>query len=300
MSVLAFFFRTLWLSINVFLRMVPMLVVALFAIYLLLYVLGQEPLALVIVILVVYVPCLIFLFTLAVRAGLAAQNATRGPLFKKLFQATFRIMRFHFMLNNVVMAAIGVGGAAGIIYAYAPDLWVLLEKGITWADVLNFPEFVETFRNIPIAVAGPPALALAIASGLVGASVGAQAATAGQSGPVHDSIWGITRQFPHIFLVSVVVIGIPFVAAIVAFGGPFASIWNILSLDLMQVGLWAIYALWAVSAVAAAQALGYTKTLRDNETRKIMEEVEMMGVVYEKEDIRALRMARQEAATITD
>lgn len=119
---LVFFARSIYISLFVALRMIPVLLVTGFSLYLVLQFFISEPIALIMIVGAIYLPLSVFLYIAAIRAGLLALNATNAPEVKKLWGATIRVMRFNFMLNNLIVGLFGVGTTVVILVVLRPEV----------------------------------------------------------------------------------------------------------------------------------------------------------------------------------
>ena len=293
MSYFAFLAKTLWVSMSVGLRMIPVLGITFYSLYMLFLFFGSSELAIYLIGIVIYMPLLMFLYLCSVRAGLAALKATTAPSFGKLFKGSIRLMRFHFMISNLVMMVVGLGGMGFVIYKYNPMLIEVLTTHENRSMLLDINIMINEFSNIPIMVLFFPPLAISIAVGLVGASLGATAAWVAERGPQHDLIWGITSKFTPLFITAALVLVGPVGAIVALIGGPLDSVWNILFLSPTVRLAYFGFSMWAICVVAAAMALAYVITLKELEENKRKEEAEMMGTPLDPGDVRDLRLARQ-------
>lgn len=298
MSLLAFLFRTLIVSVSVGVRMMPVLGVTFYSIYMVVLALGNHVLAIFASAVILYLPLLMFLTLCAVRAGLASLRATTAPDFKKLAIGSLRLMRFHFMIGNLVFTLVGLGGVGAILWFTAPGLIELLTNIGSLAGVLDIPALAASLTEIPAIALVVIPFAIAIAVGLVGTSLGGTAAWAAERGPEHDLIWGVTNQFRYIFSTALIVLVLPALLVVFYIGGPFASAMGLIFLGKPLLSAIGLYALWAICALAAAMAVAYVKNIEDIEKRRVADEMSLMGRALDTSDVRALRQSRQARQTV--
>ena len=293
MSFIAFLFKTLIISLHVGVRMIPVLGITFYSLYMLFIFFQESELALFLIGVIIYMPLLMFLYLCAVRAGLAALGATTAPAFGKLFKGAIRLIRFHFMISNLVVTLVGFGGAALVIWLTNPEFLQVLGNKSDRGLLFDINTLVNDFSNIPAIALIFPSLGVSIAAGLVGTSLGATAAWAAERGPAHDLIWGITKQFSLLFLTATLVLVGPMALLILSLGGPFASVWNVFFLPQSILIGYGAFTLWAICVVAASMAVAYVKNLKDMEADKLKMESEMMGQSYDENGLRELRLSRQ-------
>jgi len=294
MGVLAFIKRALSASLEVTMRMVIILGVTAFAIYLLVSFLGAHPLAVFLILTLTFFPLGIFLYLSCVRAGLVALDATGPPNLKKLVSGTYRLFRFNIMINNLILTLIGLGGTVGFMMYFTPEAWQLFQKDFSFENLAKPQKARELLGLIPVGILFAWALAFAVSAATIGASTGAVAATAAENGPAHDVMWGATRHFWPQFFLSVLVFFPPVLALAYSAGGPLAPFSNLSGLDLRSWGGLALYLVWAGSTVCAGKAVAYLMTVDDMNAERQAREDQLMGEAVPKEDLRALRIARQE------
>ena len=293
MNLFAFLIRTFGVSFSVGIRMMPVMGVTLYSIYMLVSALANHPLAIFAIAVILYLPLALFLFLCAVRAGLASMGETNAPDFRKLATATFRLMRFHFMIGNLIFTLVGLGGAALVVRVAVPELAELVLALRSLPDLMQNPDFIPLFAQIPIVILVTGPVAVAFAVGLVGTSLGGTAAWAAEKGPEHDLIWGVGRQSDFLLATCAIVCVLPVLGLIVHLGGATVSLLAVFTLSATGYLVMAIYALWAVCAVAASIAVAYVKTMGDIRMEKRLMRQKIMGDAMASRDVRALRLARQ-------
>ena len=298
MSLPRFTARALILSLSVSWRMIPILAVAAFVAYLLADMLLEYILAFVLVIAVVYVPAMLFLYLCAVRAGLVALRASGPPDIKQLLFGTWRLMRFQFMLNNLILGLFGFGGTVFVLMIFAPDLWQLLSEGVGMETLMDVPLMVDLLNQVPVGLNIVWAFALSVSAALLGTSIASTGASCAVGARANDLLWGFSRQFGKIFAVAFLVLVVPAVGLCLYLGGPFSSLWAYFTLPLWVNLIHQLYFFWAICVICAAQALAYVQTCEDNDQHKAEQESEMFGTVYASEDLRAIRLARQQSTTL--
>lgn len=288
-----FMWKSFLHSFPVALRMVPVLIVAVFTAFVLVDQLIEYPVGLIFVAGSIYVPSLMFLYLSAVRAGLVSMGATRAPNLNKMVKTTWKVIRFQFMLNNLVLGIFGVGGTFLLLYLHAPDVVELWQEGVTVSLLTDFQKLTNIINQIPVALGLVWIFAISVSAGLIGTSVAAMGAACAENGPNHDMLWGVTRKFMPIFLTTFLFTGLPYFLAMPFVGGPLAPLYTLLQLPDWALVAWPLYMMWTASLTASAQAYGYVETLRDNKTQKSADEAAMLGRVYEDDELREIRLARQ-------
>jgi len=209
MGMLRFILRSIGLSLAVALRMLPVLLVSLGALGLMYQLLGSSPVTFFVILAAFYLPLLVFLFVCSVRAGLMALRATNPLDLKRLMTYTIRVMRLNFMLNNTIVGVLGVGSAVIAVLALKPDLVQQLREGTGIESFGELKEIFVLFGRFPFFVFPIIALGACISIGANGGSIAASAAAAASRGPNHDLLFGLARQFRHLFALGFVLLVVP-------------------------------------------------------------------------------------------
>jgi len=236
----------------------------------------------------------VFLFVCSVRAGLMALRATTPLDIKRLATYTIRVMRMNFMLNNIIVGVLGVGSAVIAVLAIQPELVQQLREN---TEDVSFRELKEIFTlvgQLPFFVFPMIALGFCVSIGANGGSIAASAASAAARGPNHDMLFGLARQFLHLFMLGFLLLMVPLLVIQNQLGGLSATIADAYNLGIGFVIGAAVYFGWTICAVAAGMAISYVLTLSDDDLAKIQEVGALMGTAHAPDDIRALRQARQD------
>jgi len=257
------------------------------------YVLSSAPVAFFVVLAAFYLPMLVFLFLNAVRAGLMSLRATAPVDAKRLLTFTVRVMRFNFMLNNVIVGVIGVGSAVIAVLALKPDLVNQLREGTEIESLKDLATIFLIIGQLPLFILPMIAIGVCISIGANGGSIAASAASAAARGPNHDLLFGLARQFQHLFALGFVTLVVPLLLLQYAAGGVTATLADAYNLNWTVLVGAPIYFSWVICIVAAGMAISYVLTLSDDDLAKITATNDLMGVAHPPDDIRALRQARQ-------
>lgn len=298
MRSIAFIFRSLWVSIAVALRMVPILLLTGFTLYLILDFLKDEPLALLFVLGIIYTPLTIFLYIAAIRCGLVSLKASGAPQVKKLISATFRFMRFNMLIHILCFVVVGIGGTTMLIKFMAPQVWEVLFDDFGFYMIKYPMRFVEAIANVPLAIFPIFALSNVVAIALMGTNAAGLGATAAVYGPNHDAVWGLSKQFTRLFLLGLLVLVAPWMAIILYLGTPMTGISHLNELhEWVFIGM-PFFNAWSWCVMAAGMALAYVYTLEDYDAERAQEREEQIGHVFDRDELRALRQSRQQSMSV--
>ena len=270
------------------------------AIYLLFLFLWERPFGIFFVLTLTFFPGLVFLYLSCVRAGLVALKASGPPNMKKLGTATIRLFRFNIMLNNLIMSLVGLGGSVLIMIYLTPDIWADLSEGFEVSDLGDLTEILPRIGQVPLAVILMLTLALSLSNGIIGTSSASVAANAAEKGPNHHNLWGVTRQFLPLFVLSLLVLFVPAVILIQSLGGPLEPISNLGDLSLIFYACLPLYLVWAGCTICGGKALAYVQTVKDLESEWVKERDDMLGDIVPEDNLRALRQERQEASQLKE
>jgi len=296
MGLATFITKALVLSINVTLRMFVMLAVSAFGIYMLFAFLWEHPFGIFFVLALTFFPGLVFLYLSCVRAGLVALKASGPPNLKKLGTATIRMFRFNVMINNLIITLFGIGGSVLIMVYLTPTIWADLSQEFEFADLADLGELAERILQMPIAVVLMLTLAISISTGVIGASSAAVAASAAEVGPSHHPLWGITRQFFPLFVLSLLILVVPISILALSKGGFLTPIYAFGEMGFTFYALIPVYAVWAGCALCGGKALAYVQTVKDMEYEWVKERDDMLGDIV-PQDIELGRSLEAEAET---
>ncbi len=270
-----------------------MLIASVFLIYMLFSILREHPFGVFFVLILSFFPGLVFLYLSCVRAGLVAIKASGPPNIKKLGLGTIRLFRFNIMLNNLIIMLVGVGGSVLFMNVMTPELWGDLTADFEVSDLADLNELLGRFSRMPTAIILLITLAISVSSGVIGTSSAAVAATAADKGPNHHTLWGITRQFFPLFVLSMLVLWVPTLALVMSTGGPMQPMAGLGQLSIgFFLGL-PFYLVWAGCAICGGKALAYAQTVKDMEREWVKERDDMLGDIVPEDNIRALRLERQ-------
>lgn len=300
MSFFAFIAGSLALSVPVFLRYLPILVV---------YVLAWA--GLITATENIYVIALIgfllgtfgvaFLFVNGIRGGLQVLRATTAPTASGLMNATTRVLFFHcllqLMLSIVLIVILNLVMLTVVIPATMPDLAPILEKVFSSQALEGFamitPEIEAQLRTPYLIYSILIAAVMGGVIGVFGVPMAAVAANAVQHSPQNDMIYGMTEFWPHQMLLYVIA-QLPVIlvnAYLLPVGG--ADEFNLSALPIALIMSW-IYLVYAPSISWAGMALAY-KTVRDDRYRQRQAESRPeIDYEAERENLRSLRRVRTE------
>ncbi len=289
-----FFTRSIVLSFIVALFWMPVLGITLYGVKTVFDILQDEPIALVMLVVLFVQPIFVFLSILAIRGGMMALKVTDGSEIGKLFSVTWRVLRFNVPLMMLIITLFGLSVMiTGLNISGNPFLDELARASSLSARFKSY--FIkEAAVQFPVAVSAGWVLGICVAYAAMGVSVAAAAAMAVAKPPNHFTIWGIGAQFVNLLILSLVVLFLPFVLFIMAFGGMQLSVEYLLGLDpFLYYGI-AIYLVWAYCVLAAGAALAYSLTLVADEERRAAEMAAVAGVARDRErvDLAALRKSR--------
>jgi hypothetical protein len=290
--------QSLYYSVFVSLRMLPILAVTLYTAMLLFQIARSEPLVVILVVALLYVPTIMFLYLNAIRCGLTAMGETEPPIAKHYLPATVRLIRFNLMVTNLLIAVVGVGGMALLAIYTTPHVWQAFRESLAISSVEDVNTFLDVTGQLPLGTILFFALAFTLGAALTGTTAGATAHSVAMGAPKYDMIWGATRQWYPLLLLGSVVIILPTVALVLYFGGPMAELWELSRLSPQGVVVVSLYYLWAMCALCAGQGLAFVRTSAENEDRRREEFSDMSGPILADEDVRAIRLERMENAKI--
>ncbi len=293
MGITAFIFRAIRLSLAVGLRMLPILLLFLAGLAMLYRMLSSSPVAFFVIIGAFYLPMLVFLFLNAVRAGLMSLRATAPVDAKRLMTYTVRVMRFNFMLNNVIVGVLGLGTAVIAVLMLQPDLVNQLREGTKIESFNDLTGIFTIIGKLPLFILPVIALGVCVSIGANGGSIAASAASAASRGPNHDLLFGLARQFQYLFALGFVTLVVPLLVLQFAAGGVSATLAHAYNLGWGLLIAVPIYFSWVICIVAGGMALSYVLTLSDDDLAKLTANNDLMGIAHPPDDIRALRQARQ-------
>ncbi len=277
-----------------------MLIASVFAIVMLFMMLANYPFGIFFVLALTLFPGLVFLYLSCVRAGLVALKASGPPNLKKLANCTVRLFRFNIMLNNLVVTLIGIGGSVIFMMVFTPTVWAELQEGFEISDLADLSEVIGRFIQMPLAILLLLSVALSISNGIIGTSSAAVAASAADVGPDHHALWGITRQFLPLALLSLTLLFVPALILVFSLGGPTEPVARLQDLNIIFFLLAPAYLVWAGCAICAGKALAYVQTRKDLKDEWDAERDAMIGEAVPEDNLRELRLKRQEAAKMKD
>lgn len=298
MNILSFVARALLLSISIMLRMLVIVIVVSFVFYVLFYILSEQPVAILFVGVVLFIPTIVFMYLSAIRSGLVALKASGPPNVKKLGMATLKLSRFNMMINNLILSLFGLGGSVLFLVLLMPDLWTALTTEVSFKSLTDAEAARNTLGQLPSVLPLFWAIAASISVGVIGTSSAAVAATAAEDGPNHDAVWGVTQQFVPQFILAALLLVVPCLLIILAAGGPIQPVLPLLDQPLFVWLGSLLYLVWAGCVICGGKALAYVRTVELTENARQQMHAEMLGEVVDTQDLRALRLARQEKAKL--
>lgn len=287
-----FLFRSLKLSLIVSLYWLPVLVVVNYAAYAIFLFFQSEPLALGMVVILLVQPYFVIQGILAVRGGMMALEVTNGADIAMLGTVTVRVMRFNLMLMWVVITLFGLGSTITALRLMDSDFISQFMQAKEISSIWDITAFIRLIGEFPLFLLGGWIFGFCIAVGLMGVSIAGASAMAASRPPNHHSIWGIASEFLNLFLLSLLLTFLPFVAFVFATGGLETTLGDLTNLaPFVQYGT-AGYVLWTVCALSAGIALAYSITLvTDEEKHQAMLAV-AGGARQESVDLKSLRESR--------
>lgn len=289
-----FLLRSLLLSFAVALFWMPVLAMTVYGVSMVYDLLREEPIALLMIIVLFWIPLNVLLSVLAIRGGLMILKVTDGAEIGKLFSVTFRILRFNVPLMGMIITLFGVA----TMYTMLNLMDSAYLENLNHANSLigRFKSYfvAKAAVKFPIIATSGWVFGYCVAFAAMGVSMAAAAAMAGAKPPNHHTIWGIGAQFLNLFILTLVVIFIPYLMFIFAFGGFALDVEYLANIDpAIFIGA-DIYALWASSALYAGAALAYANHLKGEEERHatVIAELAGLGADRPKVDLAALRKSR--------
>jgi len=300
MGLATFLRRALVLSVNVTLRMSLMLITSVFVLFMIFAFLREHPLGFLFAMVLTFFPGLVFLYLSCVRAGLVAIKASGPPDIKKLGLATIKLFRFNIMLNNLTMTLIGLGGSVLFMMIMTPAIWASIKDGFEISDLGDITEVLGRLAQMPLGILLVLTFGLSISNGIIGTSTAAVAASAADKGPNHHTLWGVTRQFFPLFLLSMLVLWLPTLALVLCLGGPLNPLSSFAGLSIVALICTALFLIWAGCAICGGKALAYAQTRTDMAEEWVKERDGMLGDIVPEANLRELRMKRQEASRLKE
>ncbi len=287
-----FFYRTLWLSLSVALRWLPVVALAVYGVYLVFLQLADEPIALGMLFVILVQPLAMLLAISAIRGGMMALRVTKGADLNKLFSMAFKATRFNLPLMWVITLLFGLGttitGLRQLGNDFIPNL------GAAWSAYgwSGLPQILEVAGEFPAFLLLGWRFGGCIAFATMGVALAGVGAMAAVRPPNHHQIWGIGAQFFNLFLLSITVTLLPAAVAIYVAGGIEAKVSDLLVGDQYFIYGTAAYIAWSLCALSAGAALSYSVATRKEEEGRAAGLDAMSGPTYQTTDLRALRQGR--------
>ncbi len=305
MNVISFVIRSFFLSFPVALFWLPALAITFYAVYLGVGLLIDEPVALGMLVVLLYSPLQFFLMILAVRGGMTILRVTSGSDLGKLGGVTWRAMRFNGSLGttivNIFMWATIIAGLKILTPEFLEEFREIREGRGVFQDYY----LEQLFQTFPIILLLGAVFGLVVAIATFATNFAGIAAMAVDNPPRHDQLWGIGGQFLNLFVTGMLFLFVPSALLIWFAGGETAtsqdwfSTYNVAIFTYQDFTLTlnsaiVIYAMWATCLIAAAAALAYKVYLGVDEERRKRDIEEMTGLINTgpKVDLKALRQAR--------
>jgi hypothetical protein len=287
----SFFIRALWLSLTVALFWLPVLVIFGYGVRFLFEIFQGEPIALGMVIILSIQPVIVLLAVFAIRGGMMALDVTRGTDLNSLGVVVFRITRFNLPFMWVVTILFGLATTITGLRLLNSDFIAEFQRAKEVESMRDIAFLIDLIGQFPVLLIGGWLFGACIAFALLGVSVAAQSARAAVKPPNHHSIWGLAAEFTNMLILSLVLIIIPFVAAVFAIGTD-ATLVDLTTLNPVAFYGAIGYGTWAICALAAGSALAYSLTLESTE-RKHQEILDAIGGSAEPQvDLKSLRQSR--------
>ncbi len=289
-----FLVRALVLSFAVALFWMPVLAITVYGVMIVFDLLQDEPIALLMIIVLFWIPLNVLLSVLAIRGGLMILKVTKGAEIGKLFSVTFRILRFNVPLMAVIMVLFGVATMYTVLHLV--DTSYLDNLGQANSLIGQFKSYfvAKAAVKFPIIALSGWVFGYCVAFAAMGVSMAAAAAMAVAKPPNHHTIWGLGAQFWNLFVLALVVIFLPYMLFIFAFGGPYLTLEGLSNIA-PRFFMWSnIYMLWASSALYAGAALAYANHLKGEEERhrRAMDELAGLQADRPQIDLAELRRSR--------
>jgi len=283
--------RCIWLSLTVALFWLPVLVIVGYGVRFLFDIFQNEPIALGMVIVLSVQPILVLLAVFAIRGGMMALKVTRGTDLNSLAVVVFRISRFNLPLMWGVTILFGLATTITGLRLLNSDFIAEFQRAKEVESMRDIAFLIDLIGQFPVFLIGGWLLGSCVAFALLGVSIAAQSARAAVKPPNHHSIWGMASEFVNLFILSLALIIIPFIAAVFALGTDATLI------DLTTLGPVVFYGAlgygtWAICALAAGAALAYSLTLESTK-RKHQEILDAIGGAAQPAvDLKSLRQSR--------
>lgn len=287
----SFFIRSVWLSLTVALFWLPVLVIFGYGIRFVFEIFQNEPIALGMVIILSIQPLIVLLAIFAIRGGMMALKVTRGTDLNSLAVVVFRISRFNLPLMWAVTVLFGLSTTITGLRLLNSEFIAEFQRAKDISSMRDIAFLIELIGQFPVILIGGWLLGSCVAFALLGVSVAAQSARAAVKPPNHHSIWGMSGEFANLFILSLIVVIVPFIGAVFALGTD-ATLVDLTTLNPIAFYGALGYGTWAICALAAGAALGYSLTLESSE-RKHQAILDAIGGSTEPEvDLKSLRHSR--------
>lgn len=295
----SFFLRSIWLSLTVALFWLPVLVIFGYGVRFVLEIFENEPIALGMVIVLSIQPVLVLLAILAIRGGMMALKVTRGTDLNSLGKVVFRIVRFNLPLMWAVTVLFGLGTTVTGLRLLNSDFLDRFQQARDADAMLDISTLIDLTGQFPLFLIGGWLLGACIAFALLAVSVAAMSAMAAVKPPNHHSIWGMASEFVNLFLLSLVLVIIPFIVAVIVLGTD-TTLVDLTALNPVAFYGAVGYGTWAICALSAAAALAYSITLTTEEEkrREILEAIG--GAKGPAVDLKSLRASRMKGNADTE
>jgi hypothetical protein len=287
----SFLIRSIWLSLTVALFWLPVLVIFGYGVRFIFEIFQNEPIALGMVIILSIQPVLVLLAVFAIRGGMMALKVTRGTDLNSLGVVVFRISRFNLPLMWAVTTLFGLATTITGLRLLNSEFIAEIQRAKEIESMRDIAFLIDLVGQFPVFLIGGWLLGACVAFALLGVSVAAQSARAAVKAPNHHTIWGMASEFTNLFILSLLLIILPFVAAVFAIGTD-ATLVDLTTLNPIAFYGAIGYGTWTVCALAAGAALGYSLTLESTE-RKHQEILDAIGGAAEPQvDLKSLRQSR--------
>jgi len=303
MSIPVFILRSLKLSVPVFLRFLPFLVLSVLTVVGL-FLSTQNIIVLAMILFILLTYGLSLLMVITIRGGLVVLGATTPPTAEGLLIAALRMLIFHILLPVLIgiffVILISVAFYFVIQTVNGPEVVAELRAVLSERDpaarVAALPETLELFERIwgvVLAYTISFYLVGALIIGLIGVPMAAVSANAVRQSPKHDLLYGAGHNLPHQMVLNLLVVALPQITLSVLrpeyyLGGGAALTENDLILALGIV-FWTIY---GQCITAAGMALSYDD-LRSRKAQARAEAVRpIVDTATEQQSLRSLRQER--------
>ena len=298
MSHIKFIAQSISLSVPLFIRFVPVLIV--FAIFSVgLFAATDQELVHYITVFFLGTVGWSYLYLIGLRAGLSALRETTPANLDGIINNTAKLMFIHMLTQALIIAVV-----SGLAY------FLFLKGPIEFAAAMAQASDGAASAQLPLLEAhhGPVMIVYVITfltgitcTSLFGIPMASTAANAAEYSPKNDLIFGFGAYFLPQFVLSLIAVFLPmlvyffFAPSLMAWieGGTLGS----LAIGVSALVLFSFYASWCIPM--AGMALGYKQCREDVREARKAEVTPVYNVEEERENLRSLRAQRQSGSSGT-